>query len=693
MADARSDAGPARTLSCSPRSAISSSLPRVTVDGTISGLHRSPFHGYSAEFSQYRHYRPGDDLKYIDWKLFARTDRLYTKQFRRDDEPAGADRARRERVDGLRRGGRVSRSSQYARLLAAALAHLVSRQGDAVGLVTFDDGLRQYLPSRGGQAHLRALLVTLRSSQAQGRPTAPRALRRAIDLLKRRGLLLVISDLYDEDESVERALRRAAHIGHEVVVFHVLTRDEVELPFAGEIRGGRPGDRADRGVRFRGRGALPSGDVGFPESMAHEMRDLRHRLHTYRDRHAARFRIAGVPAQAHAGRERMIVWLNPMALAGIGLAAVPILIDLLRQHRAERIPFPSVRFIHPSLTAAVRLRRVQDPWLLLVRAAILAAAACALAQPVMLTPARLAAWNARVSRAVVVDTSGSMRLHGAEAAAGEAARAEVDSASAAVRFDVTNLRDGLRQASVWLATAPPGRREVAIVSDFQAGALRWLDLRNLPGGTGVRGIQVGSAPAGQAFTGMALLGRGSTRHHEIRLEPALTHAAIATGSGGSEGLRPITAAGEDEAVARLMRSVSSAGTPAPSAAQPIALVLAGGRIPSRLGSIQAGWMRSTAARLMSDRDLLAAAAEMRSMLETSAEPWTVIVRDSGQRPLVRAASSGPELVIDVAAPAGELPHGVGDSRDASRTSGDAGIHGAGSRALDGGSDCRLDPAA
>jgi hypothetical protein len=350
----------------------------------------------------------------------------------------------------------------------------------------------------------------------------------------------------------------------------------------------------------------------------------------------------------------MIVWLNPMALAGIGVAAVPILIHLLRQHRAERIPFPSVRFIHPSRTAAVRLRRVQDPWLLLVRVAILAAAACALAQPVMLTPARLAAWNAKVSRAVVVDTSGSMRLHGAEAAAREAATAEVHSASSAVRFDVTNLGDGLRQATVWLATAPPGRREVVIVSDFQADALRLLDLRNLPGGTGVRGVQVGRAAVGQAFTGMALLGRGSNSHHEIRLEPALTYAALATGSGGPEGLRLIAAAGQEEAVARLMRSVSSAGTPAPSAAEPIAVVVAGGRVPSPLGSIQAGWMRSIAVRLMSDRGLLAAAADMRSTLETTGEPWTVIVRDSAQRPLVRAASSGPALVIDVAAPAGSF---------------------------------------
>jgi uncharacterized protein (DUF58 family) len=204
------------------------------VDGTISGLHRSPFHGYSAEFSQYRHYRPGDDLKYIDWKLFARTDRLYTKQFRETtnlvcqialDASGSMDYA----------GAAAVTKFQYARLLAASLAHLVSRQGDAVGLVAYADTLRHYLPSRGGQAHLRSVLLTLSRTEPSGQTDGAAALARTIDLLKRRGLLIVISDLYDERDLVERALMRAAHIGHEVVVFHVLSRDEVELPFRDDV--------------------------------------------------------------------------------------------------------------------------------------------------------------------------------------------------------------------------------------------------------------------------------------------------------------------------------------------------------------------------------------------------------------------------------------------------------------------------
>src|SRR6476620_3973860 len=209
-------------------------VARVTVDGTISGLHRSPFHGYSAEFSQYRHYRPGDDLKHVDWKLFARTDRFYTKQYRETTNlPAqvAVDASASMAYQGR---GPVSKLA-YARLLAAALAHLVSRQGDAVGLVTFDDQLRSYLPPRGGRLHLRRILVALSKLQASGGTACGTGLRRAIDLLKRRGLLILVSDLYDDGEGVEAELRRAVRIGHEVAVFHVLSRDEMALPFKRDV--------------------------------------------------------------------------------------------------------------------------------------------------------------------------------------------------------------------------------------------------------------------------------------------------------------------------------------------------------------------------------------------------------------------------------------------------------------------------
>ena len=143
---------------------------------------------------------------------------------------------------------------QYARLLTASLAHLVSRQGDAVGLVIYADGLKHYLPSRGGPSHLRSLLLTLGRTEPMGTTAAGAALSRLLDLFQRRGLLIVVSDLYDEDATVDRALKRAAHTGHEVIVFHVLTRDEVEWPFRGdvEIEDAETGERVlSNGSKYR----------------------------------------------------------------------------------------------------------------------------------------------------------------------------------------------------------------------------------------------------------------------------------------------------------------------------------------------------------------------------------------------------------------------------------------------------------
>jgi uncharacterized protein (DUF58 family) len=209
-------------------------VARVTVDGTIAGLHRSPFHGYSAEFSQYRPYRAGDDLKYVDWKLFARTDRFFTKQFRETTNLPSLLALDGSASMGYAGANGVAKFT-YARLLAAALAHLLTGQGDGIGLVVYDDAVRQFVPSRTGRSHVRSLLVALSRVEPRGGTAAASALRRASELLKRRGLLLLFSDLYDDEDGVERELRRAVRIGHDVAVFHVLTAEEMTLGLAGEV--------------------------------------------------------------------------------------------------------------------------------------------------------------------------------------------------------------------------------------------------------------------------------------------------------------------------------------------------------------------------------------------------------------------------------------------------------------------------
>ena len=211
-------------------------VSRRIVDGTISGLHRSPFHGYSAEFSQYRHYRPGDDLKYIDWKLFARTDRLYTKQFRETTNlvcSIALDASASMAFAGLESAAAVGAPSKfrYAVIAAAALAHLIAGQGDAVGL----QGGERFIAPRAGRHHLRGVLAALSSLGAQGAWAGAGDVRRAAERLKRGGLLLVLSDFYDDEDRTLAELRRAHRMGHEVVLFQILTRDEIELPYRRDV--------------------------------------------------------------------------------------------------------------------------------------------------------------------------------------------------------------------------------------------------------------------------------------------------------------------------------------------------------------------------------------------------------------------------------------------------------------------------
>jgi uncharacterized protein (DUF58 family) len=205
-------------------------VARIVVEGLVSGLHRSPFHGYSAEFSQYRHYRPGDDLKYVDWKLVARTDRVYTKQFRETTNMASAIVLDTSGSMDFAGAGSVTKF-RYAVIAAAALAHLISGQGDAIGLLAGE----RFLAPRVGRPHLRGLLAGLSTLAPGGGWGAADQVRLGAERLKRRGLLLVISDFYDDEERVLVELRRAARMGHEVVLFQILSRDEIELPFRRDL--------------------------------------------------------------------------------------------------------------------------------------------------------------------------------------------------------------------------------------------------------------------------------------------------------------------------------------------------------------------------------------------------------------------------------------------------------------------------
>jgi uncharacterized protein (DUF58 family) len=206
---------------------------RLVVEGLRTGGHRSPFHGYSTEFRQHRPYRTGDDLKYLDWKLFGRCDRLYTRQFRETTNlsvmivlDASASMAFPEQ--GLSK-------FRYATIAAAALSYLVSEQGHAVGFMTLADGKLAYVPARGGRPHLRSLLARLDRLTPHGAWDGPRVIARGAELLQRRGVVIVISDFYDREDDTRRELRHVAQRGHDVAMLQVLSPDELALPFAGSL--------------------------------------------------------------------------------------------------------------------------------------------------------------------------------------------------------------------------------------------------------------------------------------------------------------------------------------------------------------------------------------------------------------------------------------------------------------------------
>lgn len=204
---------------------------RLIVEGSRSGHHRSPFHGFSNEFSQYRAYRPGDDLKYLDWKLLARTDRLYTRQFR---ETTNMSVVLVVDTSASMAYGEPSKF-RYAVIMAAALAHLIINQGDAVGLMTMQGEKLVWVPARGGRAHLRLLLAQLEKLTPSAAWDPARVVTRAADLLRRRGVILAISDFYDNEEATRVELRRVVSRGHDVAVLQIVSRDEVELPFTSDV--------------------------------------------------------------------------------------------------------------------------------------------------------------------------------------------------------------------------------------------------------------------------------------------------------------------------------------------------------------------------------------------------------------------------------------------------------------------------
>lgn len=207
---------------------------RHVVEGFLAGMHRSPYFGQSVEFLQHREYSWGDDLRHIDWKVWAKQDRYYVKQY---EEETNLRCTLLVDVSGSMRYGSGHLSKyEYAATIAASLAYLVLRQQDAVGCVAFDDAPRMVVPQRTKRNHLDSIIQALDVSNPNNKTDLYQVLRAAAETQPRRGMMVLVSDLLAEREGLFRGLRLLRSRGHDVMVFHVLDDDELDFTFSGPMR-------------------------------------------------------------------------------------------------------------------------------------------------------------------------------------------------------------------------------------------------------------------------------------------------------------------------------------------------------------------------------------------------------------------------------------------------------------------------
>jgi uncharacterized protein (DUF58 family) len=202
---------------------------RLVVEGFIIGLHRSPYHGFSIEFAEHRPYMPGDEIKHIDWKLYGKTDRFYIKQF--EEETNLKSYILLDKSGSMNyKSGAVSKLD-YGSYLAAALGYLLLKQQDAVSLTLFDTDIRSYLPPSAKKSHLNLVLAALEKTAAGAETSIAPLLHASAEKIRKRGLIILISDLFDDPENVIRALKHFRHRRHEVIVFQILDPQEIEFGF------------------------------------------------------------------------------------------------------------------------------------------------------------------------------------------------------------------------------------------------------------------------------------------------------------------------------------------------------------------------------------------------------------------------------------------------------------------------------
>lgn len=203
---------------------------RLVVEGFITGLHRSPFHGFSVEFAQHRQYMPGDEIRHIDWKIWGKTNRFYVKQYEEETNLRCTLVVDSSASMAFASDGNISKFD-YARYLAGALAYLMTRQADAIGLALYDTEVRTFMPARSKGSWTTEILKTIGNATPSNATGTGAALNRIAERIGRRGLIVIISDLFDKPESIAQALKHFRHRQHEVVVFQLLDPRERDFNF------------------------------------------------------------------------------------------------------------------------------------------------------------------------------------------------------------------------------------------------------------------------------------------------------------------------------------------------------------------------------------------------------------------------------------------------------------------------------
>jgi hypothetical protein len=350
-----------------------------------------------------------------------------------------------------------------------------------------------------------------------------------------------------------------------------------------------------------------------------------------------------------------VIWLNPAAWIGLVALAAPILIHILVQQRAERQPFPSLRFLQQTRLASIRRHVLEDLPLLAIRAAILAAAVAALAGPLVITPMQRQAWNARVVRAIVVnDAAATFQARDRGAQQGAPRPRPFLSQT----FETRSLPDGLPGALAWLDNAPPARRELVIAGPLALGSVTAADLSSVPPAIGIRFERSGTLPAERTIAGGQVLGGTDGVRPVVHQQTVELNASATTVRETVEAapeafpIDVVCAAGARPAVAAAMAAVRSERLWAPAGGRRARLVLIGTSADSNgiadAGAVNGAWTADAIASIARDREVQEEASNVPAGLNDArftAAPWHTLISAADGRPLAAAAGSPAGFIV------------------------------------------------